>query len=175
MADLKDPDDWTEADNAAWDEFRKRMQADPMVRFYPKAIDLKISKSRNFRRSFALWFEAVVMPFPLDLIKDFGDAIKAAATGTVAMVLGIASIVIIPLGTIFHRLVLTGAAAFGRLHVVPHNKSVAAHLNHRLDTVRDSMKADGYDTSAFFRYLDPKEITDENRNSLFRMWEGKRD
>jgi hypothetical protein len=163
------PEDWTEQDDAAWAEFKRRMSANPIMNFHPQAIDLKVGPVRT-RKNLELWLKAVLAPLPLDIIREFGRGIKNAGLGIFGMILGVASIVLMPIGTIVHRILLTFGAISGRLHVVPHTDSIVRHMNYRLGQVKAGMEKDGYDLSAFFRYLTPEEVSDADRAHILRRY-----
>lgn len=92
--------------------------------------------------------------------------------GLAGLGMGLVSLFVSPFIMLFHRFLLTLAAFGGRLWVVPHNSSIALHLNHRLHTIRREMESEGYNLDKFFHEVEADEITAETRDHLLRRWPG---
>lgn len=165
-----DHTDWNERDEAAWEEFKKRMDSKPYLEFYPRAEDLRLGEYRGFGVSLRIWLRHVLFTFPLDLITTIWNGVKAIGMGFAGLGMGLAGLIVSPFMMIFHRILLTIAALGGRLWIVPQNTSIAAHLNYRMHSIRIEMEQDGYVLDKFFQEIEPTEISAETRTHLLRRW-----
>jgi hypothetical protein len=163
-------DDWSPRDDAAWEEFKRRMDSQPYLEFYPRAEDLRVGEYRGFGVSMTLWARHVLFTLPLDILTVLWTGVKGLGMGVAGLGAGIAAFLVSPFMMIFHRIMLTVGAVAGRLRIVPHNRSIALHLNHRLHTIRKQMESEGYNLDRFFHEVDAEELTEETREHLLRRW-----
>jgi hypothetical protein len=177
--DDKHPDGWNEIDIRSWEEFKKRIDSDRMVIFYPRARDLQFGRETNFSRSATLWFRSVFMPLPVDLFSEvlrwiqlLFRAFFMTGRGLFGGIIALLMILGGPLLLLIHRVMVTGCALVGRLTVVPSDQSVAEHLNYKMREVRREMEQDGYDLEKFYQEIDASEIDGEIRTNLMRRFNG---
>jgi hypothetical protein len=163
-------DDWSPRDDEAWEEFKRRMDSQPYLEFYPRAEDLRVGEYRGFSLSMAIWARHVLFTLPLDVITAIWNGLKGFGMGIAGLGMGLIALFVSPFNMLFHRLLLTIGALAGRLWIVPHNRSIALHLNHRLHSIRKEMESEGYNVDRFFHEVDADEISEETREHLLRRW-----